>query len=85
MTQTKTWTRRTIKPYKGQLVRLKHKSNKDKNCLLDYTGIIEAAVNRYIVFNVNNEGIEKLIEYSNIISVRKFTRKQDLEKQKKPD
>lgn len=62
------YSNKTVKPFKGKLIRIKY-SDKFKETH-DITCEIVASTKYHIMININKSGIEKPIEYKNIISLK---------------
>lgn len=74
------FTNKTIKPFKGRMIRLLFKSNGYEH---NQAGIITASTNKHILFHVNKDsGIELSIKYDSIIEIKEIKKNKHHEKSK---
>lgn len=64
------FNQKSIKKFKGQLIQLVY-TNKIREQITQ-TGIITASTKYHVLFDINNEGREIILNYENILKVEKI-------------
>ena len=63
------YNQKSIKKFKGQLILMTFKNKINEQ--ITQTGIITASTKYHVLFDVNNEGREIILNYENILNVEK--------------